>query len=178
MQILPTSGAATAFRSEKKSAQDFLDTVAAADSAGQENLKTDDTATAETPADLFHKLTKDGLDSLVRYQLEELRKKITEQVMKDKGVTEESLAAMTPAERKAIEDAIAKEVEERLKQALKEQQQEQQQARKIPGTANIAVPAPAESGSLLLATQKPAERETAPADPNNKLARSPFEDLF
>lgn len=54
--------------------------------------------------------------------LEEIRKdpieRMREQIMEELGVTEESLAQMSPDERRAVEDRISAMIEEKLRQSF------------------------------------------------------------
>ncbi|MFD2263980.1 hypothetical protein ACFSM5_13845 [Lacibacterium aquatile] len=105
MQILPTTSAASGLLPGIKG--DALE-------AGEE-LK------GETPAEILHEITKDGLRGLMKWQLEELEEKITQEVLASHGLTPESLNALPPEQKMAMMDLIKKEVAERLKQAVDEQ---------------------------------------------------------
>jgi hypothetical protein len=160
MQILPTSGLLPTLKSDSKSG------LLAAGDEFADSLASDD------PADLLHEITQDGIAGLWKYQLEELKKKITEEVMNSHDVTEESLAAMAPEERQALQNLIEREIAEKLRQAI----EEKFGTNGVPAMANTAVPQPAQTGNLLLSTQTPAPAAPKVVDPTNKLENSPFED--
>ena len=71
-------------------------------------------ATAKEALDALREMTSGGLEGFWKWMMKELR----EDVMEDMGVSEEALAAMDPAQRAAVEDAIEKEVQARLKEAM------------------------------------------------------------
>jgi len=50
--------------------------------------------------------------ALIKYMKESPEEHLRDKIMKDMGVTDQSLAAMTPAQRAATEDAIAKRIKE------------------------------------------------------------------
>jgi hypothetical protein len=54
----------------------------------------------------------DAYLALIKYMKETPEQHLRDKIMKDMGVTDESLAAMPPGQRAAIEDAIAKQVKE------------------------------------------------------------------
>ena len=57
------------------------------------------------------------------------QQRIRRDILKDHNLTEESLAAMSPAERKVVEDKIAPEIERRLEMA---QQEAHRQGKTLP----------------------------------------------
>lgn len=74
-----------------------------------------------TPEEVISKITKNGVQSLLEHKIEMMKKKITEQVMAAKGVTQSDLEAMKPEEQLAVLKAIMEEVQQMLKQAINEQ---------------------------------------------------------
>lgn len=160
MQILPTSGLLPTSKPDAKALLTGVKDEFAY------TLESDD------PADLIHEITQDGIAGLWKHQLEELKKKIAEQVMNAHGVTEDSLAAMAPEERQALQNLIEREIAEKLRQAI----EEKFGTNGVPAMANTAVPQPAQTGNLLLSTQTPAPAAPRVVDQANKLQNSPFED--
>lgn len=75
----------------------------------------------EDPAALLHEITKDGVEGMLKWKIEEMKKKIAAEVMASKNITKESLAAMSAEERAATQDMIMREVQEKLKEAMNEQ---------------------------------------------------------
>lgn len=160
MQILPTSGLLPTTKVDAKGL------LKGEEAEFASTLESDD------PADLIHEITQDGIAGLWKHQLEELKKKITQEVMGAHGVTEDSLAAMAPEERQALQELIAREIEEKLRQAI----EEKFGTNGVPQMANTAIPQPAQTGNLLLSNQVPAPAAPKVVDPTNKLENSPFED--
>lgn len=74
-----------------------------------------------TPEEVISKITKNGVQSLLEHKIEMLKKKITEQVMAAKGITQSDLEAMDPEEQLSVLRAIMEEVQQMLKQAINEQ---------------------------------------------------------
>ena len=90
------------------------------------------------PAAMLRDMTKDGVKSMWKWQLEQLKKKVADQVMKEMGVTPESLAKMDVKSRMGVEDKIMKEVERRVKEMVDSQMA---QDHKNPfGTISAATP--------------------------------------
>lgn len=160
MQILPTSGLFPTTKSDSKTG--LLE-------AGDEFA---DALAPDDPADLIHEITQDGIAGLWKHQIEEMKKKITQEVMNAHDVTDESLAAMAPEDRQALANLIEREIAEKLRQAI----EEKFGTNGVPQMANTAVPQPAQSGNLLLSNQVPAPAAPKVVDPANKLENSPFED--
>lgn len=75
----------------------------------------------ERPEQVLSKITSNGVQSLLEHKIEQMKKKITEQVMASKGVTQSDLEAMEPAEQLAVLKAIMEQVQQMLKQAINEQ---------------------------------------------------------
>lgn len=75
---------------------------------------------AQTAKDTLLEITKDGMRSMWEWQIKELKQRIASQVMEEKGITKESLAAMPPEQKEAIMQAIMDEVQKRLEVAMAE----------------------------------------------------------
>ncbi|PZP86903.1 MAG: hypothetical protein DI582_01230 [Azospirillum brasilense] len=75
----------------------------------------------DSPEETLGKITHRGVQSLMEWKIEQLKKKITEEVMAAKGISEADLNAMPPEERAAALEMIMREVQEQLKQAMNEQ---------------------------------------------------------
>jgi hypothetical protein len=71
---------------------------------------------ANTPAPAVSKPVQSSDNAaylaLVKYMKESPEEHLRDKIMKEMGVTDQSLAAMPPAQRSAIEDAIAKRIKE------------------------------------------------------------------
>lgn len=122
-------------------------TTGAGLSAGtSDNKKTDDAfaelLAGETPEEMLHEMTKDGMYSLWSHQLKELKKKIAAEIMGGMGVSEASLKAMPADERAAIEKKIMEEVERRVKEMV-----ENEMKKKNP-LAGISPGAPVDSATM------------------------------
>lgn len=77
--------------------------------------------TEQTPEALLSSITEDGVRGLMKWKIEEMKRKITQEVMTSKNLTADDLEAMEPQERAAIEKLIMQEVQEQLKRAINEQ---------------------------------------------------------
>lgn len=80
-----------------------------------EYLKTDE------PEEVLKKMTKNGVQSMLEYKIDQLKKKLTEKAMAARGVTADDLAAMPADESAKIMEEIMKQVQEQLKMAMNEQ---------------------------------------------------------
>lgn len=73
-------------------------------------------------------------------KMEALKERIREQLMAERGVTREGVAALPEADRTTVENEIAKLVEERLQQTMEAQAEEAAQGGKTEGVLlNIMV---------------------------------------
>lgn len=75
----------------------------------------------DSPEETLSAITHRGVQSLMEWKIEQLKKKITEEVMAAKGISEADLNGMPPEERAAALEMIMREVQEQLKQAMNEQ---------------------------------------------------------
>lgn len=66
-------------------------------------------------------MTKNGVQSMLEYKIDQLKKKLTEKAMAARGVTADDLAAMPADESAKIMEEIMKQVQEQLKMAMNEQ---------------------------------------------------------
>ena len=83
------------------------------------------TTANEDPAAMIRDITRDGMKGYMKWQMEELKKKVAAKVMQQMGITTEDLQKMAPEVRKNVEDLIAKEVERIMRQMIAEQMQKE-----------------------------------------------------
>lgn len=104
----------------------------------------------DTPQEAIRKITEDGLQGYIAWKIDQLKAKVTEQVMGEMGLTVDKLNAMEAGERAEIEEKIMREVQRRLEMMIEEGMKEGNKAKG--DEANLAAPG-ADSG------------QTAPAEP-------------
>lgn len=80
-----------------------------------EYLKTDE------PEEVLKKITKNGVQGMLEYKIDLLKKQLTEKAMAARGVSAEDLASMPADESAKIMEEIMKQVQEQLKMAMNEQ---------------------------------------------------------
>ncbi|HEY8084251.1 MAG TPA: hypothetical protein VIE69_01455 [Methylophilaceae bacterium] len=102
--------AAQSSKSETSSAMaggSFLDALNAAKKNAANNVE-------PPPAVVKEKSSPDhdAYLALIKYMKESPEEHLRDKIMKDMGVTDQSLAAMPPDQRSAVEDAIAKKIKE------------------------------------------------------------------
>jgi hypothetical protein len=74
----------------------------------------------DDPAEMLKKITENGIQSLWKWQVAQLKKRVAEQVMSEMNLTREQIAALPPEQRVEIEKKIMDEVEQRVKQLIEE----------------------------------------------------------
>lgn len=74
----------------------------------------------QTPEEQLSKYTKKGVQSLIEARIDELKKRLTQQAMQARGVTQQSLDAMDENTRTTTMAEIMEEVNAQLKQLVAE----------------------------------------------------------
>lgn len=105
---------------------DLLLSTSGSDSSKRTNYQAVEAEFAEylkedSPEELLRQITENGVQSLLEHKIDQLKKEATERAMAARGVTQDDLAAMEPAERAALMETIMAEVREQIKQAMQEQ---------------------------------------------------------
>lgn len=75
----------------------------------------------ETPESTLKKITEDGLQGMMKWKVDQLRKQIAEKSLASRGLSLDDIAALPPEQRVQIEKQILDEVAQKLKQAISEQ---------------------------------------------------------
>ncbi len=76
---------------------------------------------SESAESMLSDITKDGLNSYMKWQIQQMQKQITDQVMASKNLTADKIAAMPAKQRVALEQQIIQEVAQKLKQAMSQE---------------------------------------------------------
>jgi hypothetical protein len=117
-------GALTSKSSTEEAAMggSFMDALNAAKKNAANNVEPPPAPVQKSSAD------HDAYLALIKYMKESPEEHLRDKIMKDMGVTDQSLAAMPPEQRSAIEDAIAKKIKEYMLTHNQNPQQQQQTA--------------------------------------------------
>jgi hypothetical protein len=70
-------------------------------------------------------ITSGGAQSMWAWELKQIKKKAVQQVMGSMGVTQDSVAAMSPKQRLDMENKILKAVEQKVKEMMREAMEKQ-----------------------------------------------------
>ena len=76
-----------------------------------------------SPEETLKKITEGGVEGMLKWKIDEMKKKASEESLAARGLTLEDVAAMPPAARIALENQIMDEVAQKLKEAMNQQMQ-------------------------------------------------------
>lgn len=103
---------------------------ATASASNSANIRRSDAAFAalfseETPQEILKKIAGNGIEGMLKWRIDQMKKQIAEEVMASKGLTVDDIAALPPEERLGVQKQIMDEVAQRLKEAIQEEMQKQ-----------------------------------------------------
>lgn len=77
-------------------------------------------ASSKTPEEELLAITKGGVEGMLKWKIDELKKQAAEKSLAARGLTKDDVQAMPAKQRVAVEQAIIREVAEAVKEVMKD----------------------------------------------------------
>lgn len=104
----------------------YISATAASGALSPANVRKTDNAfaalfTDDSPEDMIHKITENGVEGMMKWKIDEMKKEAAKQALAARNLTLDQVAAMPTAERITLENQILDEVAQKVKEAMNEQ---------------------------------------------------------